>query len=60
LCIQSSLALMCVLVLALVDRYASAFGHFGALWHISAAVAFFPLLVVATAWLGGGSGWKVD
>jgi hypothetical protein len=54
------LLLVCVLTLALADRYASAFGHFGALWHIFAAAAFFPLLVVAAAWLGGGSDWKLD
>jgi hypothetical protein len=55
-----SLTLVGVMVLALADPFANAFGHFGALWHIFAAAAFFPLLVVAAAWLGGGSDWKLD
>jgi hypothetical protein len=55
-----SLALVCVGVLVLADPYASAFGHYGALWHTFAAAALFPLLVVAAAWLGGGSGWEMD
>jgi hypothetical protein len=51
---------VCVVVLSRADRYASALGYFGGLWHIFAAVAFFPLLVIAAAWLGGGSGWEMD
>jgi hypothetical protein len=53
-------AILCGLVLALLDPIGAAFGQPGAIWQVFLAGAVFPLFVVAAAWLGGGSRWDME